>query len=98
MYRVATLCRVLGVSPGGDYARLKRPPSARATADVELSARVAEIPRRSRQTYGAPRIHAELKEQGIKVGCKRVARLHLNGLSEPLNVKRLEAFTIRRAT
>jgi putative transposase len=75
MYRVATLCRVLGVSPGGYYARLKRPPSARATADVELSARIAEIHRRSRQTYGAPRIHAELKEQGIKVGCKRVARL-----------------------
>jgi len=75
MHRVATLCRVLGVSPGGYYARLKRPPSARATADVELSARIAEIHRRSRQTYGAPRIHAELKEQGIKVGCKRVARL-----------------------
>ena len=75
MHRVATMCRVLGVSPGGDYARLKRPPSARATADAELSARIGEIHRRSRQTYGAPRIHAELKEQGIKVGCKRVARL-----------------------
>ena len=75
MHRVATMCRVLGVSPGGYYARLKRPPSARATADAELSARIGEIHRRSRQTYGAPRIHAELKERGIKVGCKRVARL-----------------------
>jgi len=75
MYPTATICRALGVSPGGYYARLKRPLSARARADGELSARIAEIHRRSRATYGAPRIHAELKEQGLRVGCKRVARL-----------------------
>ena len=75
MHRIATMCRVLGVSPGGFYARLRRPPSARARADVELSARIAAIHHRSRATYGAPRIHAELAEQGIRVGCKRVARL-----------------------
>ncbi len=69
------MCRVLGVSPGGYYARLKRPPSARARADGELCGRIAEIHHHSRATYGAPRIHAELKEQGIRVGCKRVARL-----------------------
>lgn len=69
------MCRVLGVSPGGFYARRQRPPSARACADAELSARIAEIHRRSRQTYGAPRIHAELRAQGIGVGRKRVARL-----------------------
>jgi len=65
MYPTATMCRALGVSPGGYYARLKRPLSARARADGELSARIAEIHRRSRATYGAPRIHAELKEQGL---------------------------------
>src|SRR5487761_841854 len=75
MHRTATMCRVLGVSPGGYYARLKRPPSRRARVDAELSGRIAEIHHRSRATYGAPRIHAELKEQGIRVGCKRVARL-----------------------
>lgn len=75
MHRIATLCRVLGVSPGGYYARLKRPPSARARADAELCAQITEIHRRSRQTYGAPRIHAELREKGVRVGCKRVARL-----------------------
>jgi hypothetical protein len=42
---------------------------------AELSGRIAEIHRYSRATYGAPRIHAELREQGISVGCKRVARL-----------------------
>jgi putative transposase len=75
MHPVATMCRVLGVSPGGYYARLKRPPSARARTDAELSERIAEIHRRSRATYGAPRIHVELKAQGIRVGRKRVARL-----------------------
>jgi putative transposase len=75
MHKIATMCRVLEVSPGGYYARLRRPPSARARADAQLSARIAEIHRRSRQTYGAPRIHAELKAQGLRVGCKRVARL-----------------------
>jgi len=69
------MCRVLGVSPGGYYARLKRPPSARAQADAALSARIVEIHRRSRQTYGVPRIYAELKAQGLRVGRKRVARL-----------------------
>ena len=75
MHKIATMCRVLEVSPGGYYARLRRPPSARARADAQLSARIAEIHRGSRQTYGAPRIHAELRAQGLGVGCKRVARL-----------------------
>lgn len=75
MHPVATMCRVLGVSPGGYYARLSRPLSARAQMDSELSTRIAEIHRRSRETYGAPRIHAELRAQDIRVGCKRVARL-----------------------
>jgi putative transposase len=56
------MCRVLGVSPGGYYAWLKRPPSARVRADAELSKRIAKIHRRSRETYGAPRIHAEREE------------------------------------
>jgi putative transposase len=62
MHRIATMCRVLGVSPGGYYARLRRPPSTRARADLELSARIAALHHRSRATYGAPRIHAELAE------------------------------------
>jgi len=75
MHGIATMCRVLGVSPGGYYARQKRPPSARAQADAELSTRIAAIHHRSRATYGAPRIQVELKAQGLRVGRKRVARL-----------------------
>jgi hypothetical protein len=54
MHGIATMCRVLGVSPGGYYARRARPPSARARADAVLSVRIAEIHRGSRQTYGVP--------------------------------------------
>jgi putative transposase len=75
MHAIATMCRVLDVSPSGYYARQQRPPSVRARADAELSLRIAQIHRRSQATYGAPRIHAELAAQGIHVGRKRVARL-----------------------
>ena len=75
MHSIVTMCRVLGVSASGYYAHRKRPPSARACADAELSARIAQIHRCSRATYGAPRIHAELAATGIQVGRKRVARL-----------------------
>ena len=69
------MARVLGVSPSGYYAWRQRPPSARAQADAELTGRVRAIHARSRGTYGAPRIHAELAEDGVAVGRKRVARL-----------------------
>ena len=72
---VATMARVLGVSPSGYYAWRRRPPSARAQADAELTARVQEIYAGSRGTYGVPRIHAELAEAGVAVSRKRVARV-----------------------
>jgi putative transposase len=75
MHHTATMCRVLGVSASGYYPRQKRPPSARARADGELSAQIAAIHQCSRATYGAPRIHEELLAAGIHVGGKRVARL-----------------------
>ena len=74
-YPVATMCRLLGVSASGFYAWLERGPSARAQADAQLLTRIAQIHQRSRETYGKPRVHAELTEQGIRVGGKRVARL-----------------------
>jgi len=69
------MCRVLGVSTSGYYAWLKRPRSARAREDEELRKRIATIHASSRGTYGAPRILAELRAQGYRVGRKRVARL-----------------------
>ena len=74
-HRVATMCRVLGVSSSGYYAWLRRGTSPRARRDGELSARIAAIHRDSRGTYGVPRIHAELAEHSERVARKRVARL-----------------------
>lgn len=72
---VATVCRVLGVSPSGFYAWCERPPCARIQADATLLVQIQAICTRSRGTYGAPRVHAELREQGVRCGRKRVARL-----------------------
>ncbi len=75
MYAIATMCRVLEVSTSGYWAWRRRPPSVRAQADVQLTTRMRAIHERSRQSYGAPRIHAELLADGMRVGRKRVARL-----------------------
>ena len=75
MLPIALQCRLLGVSTSGYYAWRNRAPSVRATADAALTVRIRAIHNRSRQTYGAPRIHAELAKQGEHVGRKRVARL-----------------------
>lgn len=71
----ATMARLLGVSTSGFYVWLKRKPSKRACSDADLLGRIRAIHRGSRGTYGMPRIHAELAEQGMHVGRKRVARL-----------------------
>lgn len=74
-HAIATMCRVLGVSPSGYYAWHHRPLAARAQRDAELSRTIHTIHLESRGTYGAPRVHAELAAQGIRIGRKRVARL-----------------------
>ena len=74
-YPIATMCRLLGVSPSGYHAWVKRPPSRRAATDAALTAEIRATHAASRGTYGAPRIHAELAAKGLRVGRKRVARL-----------------------
>jgi putative transposase len=74
-HAIATLCRVLRVSRSGFYAWSTREPSARRVADDALAPRIAQIHGDSRGTYGAPRIHAELAEGGIRVSRRRIARL-----------------------
>jgi putative transposase len=74
-FALARQCQLLGASRSGYYAWLRRAPSARSQADAQLSNRIRAIHTRSRGTYGAPRIHAELKAEGVPVGAKRVARL-----------------------
>ncbi len=69
------MCRTLKVSKSGFYGWRDRPPSARARADAILLEKIARIHTDSRQTYGAPRIHFELRTLGVGCARKRVARL-----------------------
>ena len=75
MYPVSTMCRLLEVSTSGFYAWAKRPPSTHAIADVALGDVIESFYRKSRNTYGRPRIQADLRDEGINVSDKRVARL-----------------------
>jgi putative transposase len=75
-HAVSRLCSVLNVSRQGYWAWKHRPACARRLADDRLKQQILVIWRDSDETYGAPRIHAELRlAQGVGVGRKRVARL-----------------------
>jgi transposase InsO family protein len=69
------MCRVLGVSKGGFYNWLKRPPSARDQEDGQIAERIVDIYQQHKGRYGSPRIHHQLQDEGIHVGRKRVIRL-----------------------
>jgi putative transposase len=69
------MCRVLEVSTSGYYAWLARPESARKLRDAELSRLIESVHDASDQTYGSPRVLAELREDGERVSGKRIARL-----------------------
>ena len=74
-YRVRVLCETLRVSVSGYYAWKKRPMSQHQREDQQLAERIHTVYDACRQVYGSPRIHAELRDQGISVSRKRVARL-----------------------
>jgi transposase InsO family protein len=74
-FPVAVLCRIMSVSPSGFYATQGRPKSPHTLRDEALSQHVAAAHVASSRRYGSPRVHAELKAAGHRVGRKRVARL-----------------------
>jgi putative transposase len=74
-HSVSLMCRVLGVSRSGFHAWVRRPPSERARVDARLSERIADIHARSRDSYGVRRVYFDLRDEGVRVGRKRVERL-----------------------
>ena len=74
-YAVRRLCRVLAVTPSGYYAWMHRLPSQRARDNDRLQVRIRAIHAASRGTYGSPRVHEQLTQEGCAVGRERVARL-----------------------
>jgi len=74
-YPIATMCRLLGLSTSGYYAWSKRAPCARSRTNAQLLEHIRSIHERAGGTYGAPRVHAQLIQDGVHVGYNRVARL-----------------------
>lgn len=74
-FPVSPMCRVLEVGRSGFYAWLNRSESPRSRENRHLIVEIKSLHKKSRQTYGSPRIHAELKSQGLSFGKHRVARL-----------------------
>lgn len=72
---VAPACRLLEVSRSAYYQWAIHVPSPRQVADAKLTENIKTIHAGSRGTYGSPRVHAELADQGVSCGEKRVARL-----------------------
>lgn len=72
---VERMCSLLGVSVSGYYAWRVRRPSQRQLDDMVLLAHIRAHFSASNGTYGSPRMHAELHEEGLAAGRHRVARL-----------------------
>jgi len=71
---VKRACQLLEVSRSAYYAH-RAGPSPRVQQDAELTEAIGQVHDASSGTYGAPRVHAELKAQGRRHSRKRIARL-----------------------
>ena len=95
-FPLAAMCRVLGLSPSGYYDWLTRPPSDRARRDIELQGKILLSWGGSGETYGCPRIHAELRAAGERVSRKRVARLMRDLGIQGVTRRRFKTTTTRK--
>jgi putative transposase len=97
-YPASLMCRVLQVNRTSFHAWERRPPSDRELYDAWLTEKIKAIHAGSQGTYGAPRVHAELRlEHGIRVGEKRVARLMATAGLQGIPVPRKARTTVRVA-
>ena len=97
VYPVRVMCRLPGLSPSGYYAWRSREPSDRARANAALTEEIVEIHAMSGGTYGAPRIHAELRARGREASVNRVARLMRAAEIERVSRRRKGGTTKRAA-
>ena len=75
LWKIEEMARLLGVSRSGYYDFYGRKVSKRQQENEQLQKMINTIFLKSRQTYGSPRVHAELKAQGIEVSRVRNATI-----------------------
>ncbi len=92
-FPVHRLCSVLDVSESGYFAWKRRPASRRQNEDLVLLAHIRSQFSMSNETYGAPRMHVELKEDGLAIGRHRVARLMRDNGLKALQKRRYKKTT-----
>lgn len=97
-YSIKAMCRALQISPSGYYAARNRPPSKRSNRQRDLTVQIQEIHAASRQTYGAPRVHAELVARGIGCSHNTVAKLMRQAGIMPRAIRRFQVTTDSRNT
>jgi len=97
-YEIKALCDALQVSRSGYYAARGRAPSARQERQAVLTARILEIHTASRETYGAPRVHAELSAQKVRCCRNTVAKLMRRASILPKVIRRFRVTTDSRKT
>ena len=97
-YPVRNLCQILGVSSSGFYAWLKRPPSRRRLSDIMIGDRLEAFHRESDGNYGRPRLHADLREYGIAISGKCVARSMRERNIQGATRRRFTVTTVRDRT
>jgi putative transposase len=93
-FGVSDVCRALGVTRSGFYAWARRPESAHARRDRQLTVLVRTSFEGSKGRYGSPRIHRDLEEQGQRVSRKRVVRLMQNDQLQARQRKRFKCTTM----
>jgi putative transposase len=95
---IRKLCAALDVSRSGYYAARRRPLSPRARRQLGLTSQIQRIHEASRQTYGSPRVHAELSSQGVACCENTVAKLMRRAKIAPKAVRRFRVTTESKNT
>ncbi|MDR3491950.1 MAG: IS3 family transposase [Gammaproteobacteria bacterium] len=92
-FSIEKMSKVFNISRSGYYQFIQAEPSKRSLEDERLLGKIRVIHKESRQTYGSPRIHAELRSQGETCSRKRVARLMKKSGIEAKMKKRFKVTT-----
>lgn len=92
-FSIERMSKMFKVSRNGYYKFSKSKPSKRSKANEKLLEKIKKIHKDSRGTYGSPRVHAELLEQGEQCSRKRSAKLMRNAGIQSKMKKRFKVTT-----